>query len=135
MELLIRLFFLPFLPQHLHPLQLFLLAHPKGLFLYLGPGEVQAVGWSESFFEVRLHNDGGHHPRTLPALLADVLMCLVLRLAGFRELLQVKRPLAYGVHKDVCRSLVEDAQPVHFESVAGNLVALHTLILDFTLQR
>ena len=59
-------------------------------------------------------------------------MCLVQRLAGFRELLQGKCPLAYGVHKDVCRGLVEDAQPVHFDSVAGNLVALHTLILDFT---
>lgn len=122
----------PFLPQHLHSLQLLRLGHPYGLLAaLLIPWQSQYVGRSYGLLAVRLHNDDGYHPRTLPVLPAAVLMILVPRLACLRELLQGKRPLAYGVHKDVCHGLVEDAQPVHFESVAGNLVALHTLILDF----
>ena len=39
-----------------------------------------------------------------------------------------QRPLADGVHKDVCRGMDEDAQAVGLEGVAGEAVAVHALL-------
>ena len=44
------------------------------------------------------------------------------------EARSAKCPLANGVHQYVCRGIDEDAQPVGHEGVAGESVAIHSLL-------